>query len=228
MRVLVIAAHPDDEILGCGGTMNRHINKGDEVEVLIVAEGVTSRENARDTKAVSQELEDLKNISIKANRVLGVSKVSFLGLADNRLDSYDLLDVIKPISEVIEKSNPDIIYTHFDNDLNIDHRIVSQAVITYCRPQKGLNVKEVNFFEVPSSTEWQTGTFGPGFSPNLFVDISDELDNKLKALEVYKSEMREWPHSRSIKGVEHLSRWRGAMTGLEAAEAFVTARRIER
>lgn len=228
MKILVIAAHPDDEVLGCGGTISRHIRKGDNVEVLIVAEGLTSRADGRDVTSSFQELEKLKGISLEANKVLGVDKVSFLSLADNRLDSYDLLDIIKLISEVIKKIDPDIVYTHFDNDLNIDHRIVSQAVMTYCRPQNGLKIKEVNFFEVPSSTEWQTRSFGETFAPNYFVNISEDLSNKLKALQIYKAEMREWPHSRSIKGVEHLSHWRGAMSGFDAAEAFVTARRIER
>jgi LmbE family N-acetylglucosaminyl deacetylase len=225
-NVLVIAAHPDDEILGAGATMARHIVNGDQVTTLIVAEGVTSRSDQRNTEADGKQLEDLKKVAIEANKYIGVHNVKFLGLSDNRLDQYELLDVIKNISKVIGEVDPEIIYTHFDNDLNIDHRIVSQAVLTACRPQPGERVKEIFFFEVPSSTEWQSTTSTNTFNPNTFSDISNFLEIKLKSLNIYESEMRPWPHARSIKALEHLARYRGSSVGIEAAEAFMLVRQI--
>jgi LmbE family N-acetylglucosaminyl deacetylase len=225
-NVLVIAAHPDDEVLGAGATMAHHVANGDKVSVLIVAEGVTSRAESRETGADDSHLEGLKNKCIAANKYLGVENVEFLGLADNRLDQYELLDVIKQISKVIESHKPDIIYTHFDNDLNIDHRIVSQAVMTICRPQPGEKLREIYFFEVPSSTEWQSNTFADSFRPNTYCDVTSYLDAKLEALNLYDSEMRDWPHARSVKALEHLARLRGSSVGVEAAEAFVLVRKI--
>ena len=140
------------------------------------------------------------------------------------MDSIDLLYVIKTIENYIEKIKPDVVVTHHSGDLNIDHQIVHKAVMTACRPQPGCTVKRILSFEVPSSTEWQSTTINNSFIPNWFEDISDTLNLKLKALEAYKSEMREWPHARSIKAIEHLAKWRGATVGFEAAEAFMLIR----
>ena len=141
------------------------------------------------------------------------------------MDSIDLLDIIKSIEEFITKFKPDILVTHHINDLNIDHQILHQAVLTASRPQPSFCVKKVLSFEVPSSTEWQSSAI-KAFQPNYFEDISNTLINKIEALKIYNSEMRDWPHSRSIEAVKHLAAWRGSNIGCEAAEAFVLHREI--
>lgn len=225
-KVLVIAAHPDDEVLGCGGTIARHAKQGDEVHVLIVAEGITSREGSEGS--VPGQLAELRKSAAEAASILGAQRPEFLGLPDNRLDSVPLLDVIKPIETAVSHFAPQVIYTHHGGDLNVDHRIVHAAVITACRPIPGRSVHTVLCFEVASSTEWQAAGPHASFSPNWSVDVSATLPKKLAALRAYGSEMRSWPHSRSLEAQEHLARWRGASVGLEAAEAFVLARALVR
>ena len=149
-----------------------------------------------------------------------------LPLEDNRMDSVDLLDVVKTIDEYVEKLKPEVVVTHQSSDLNIDHQIIHQAVMVSCRSQPGHPVKRIMSFEVASATEWQSPTFGNPFVPNWFEDITDTFELKIKALEAYQSEMREWPHARSIKAVEHLAKWRGASMGREAAEAFMLVKEI--
>jgi len=225
-RIAVIAAHPDDEILGCGGTVARRSRAGDEVVTLIVAEGATSRDVARDPTARQRNVDALREAAGKANAALGVKALEFGGLPDNRLDSRDLLDVVKVIEVFIAKHRPQIVLTHFPGDLNIDHQIVSRAVSTACRPLPAARVSLMLFFEVPSSTEWQTNLAGGAFSPNWFEDISSTLPLKLEALRHYDAEMRPWPHPRSYQGVESLARWRGATIGRQAAEAFSLGRKL--
>jgi LmbE family N-acetylglucosaminyl deacetylase len=226
MQIMIIAAHPDDEVLGCGGTIAKHVQNGDEVHVLILAEGVTSRDKVRERVSWAGELSQLAQEAQEAGRILGVQSVELHNFPDNRMDSVDLLDVVKVVETAIDKHKPDIVYTHHAGDVNIDHRIVHQAAVTACRPLPGQCVKTLLFFEVPSSTEWQTPGSAPAFSPNYFMDINDCLDKKLRALKAYTSEMRPWPHPRSLTAVEHLARWRGAMVGVEAAEGFVLGRKL--
>lgn len=225
--VMVIAAHPDDEVLGCGGTIAKHVDNGEIVYILIVSEGETSRQEKRDTLKAKNKLDCLKDSAVSASRKLGVKNIRLLNFPDNRLDSIDRLDLIKEIEREIYKISPYLIYVHHSGDLNIDHRRIHEAVITACRPQPGNCVKKLLSYEVASSTEWQVNGSGAAFEPNLFVDISGQLERKLEALKIYKSEMRDWPHSRSLKAVEHLNRWRGAQAGLKAAEAFKVLRIIE-
>jgi LmbE family N-acetylglucosaminyl deacetylase len=224
-NVLIIAAHPDDEVLGCGGTAAKLSAGGSQVHVLILAEGLTSRDAARDRSRRSGDLDDLAKTAERAAADLKVSSIELHDFPDNRMDEIPLLEVVKVIEKKIGSILPEIIFTHFGSDLNIDHQVTNQAVLTAVRPIPGQTVKEVYFFEVPSSTEWQAGQ--PGFAPNYFVPLTeDELGLKLKALETYRSEMRDFPHARSIEAVKALVRWRGASVGYPAAEAFMTARRI--
>ncbi len=228
-NVLVIAAHPDDEILGCGGAMAKHVNQGDNVHVVIMAEGLTSRYDSReqgldelhgDDKGLSQ----LKTVARSANAVLGVTDVQFEGFPDNRMDGVELLDIVKRIESHISRTKPDIIYTHHGGDVNIDHRQIHHAVVTASRPMPGGIKPTILFFEVASSTHWQPPTSAQPFNPTWFIDISDQLTKKLEALHVYECEMREWPHARSVKALEHLARWNGANIGVEAAEGFILGR----
>jgi N-acetylglucosamine malate deacetylase 1 len=225
-KILVVAAHPDDEILGCGGTMAAHAQAGDEVHVVIMAEGATSRGPDRDTEADRQALAHLRKVAHEANDLLGATSVTLHGLPDNRMDSMDRLDVIKLVEREVRRVQPDTVYTHHAGDLNIDHRIVHESVLTACRPQPGHPVKTLLFFEIASSTEWMPGGSAPMFAPNWFADISHTLALKLKALECYRSEMRAWPHARSIAALENLARWRGASVGMGAAEAFMLGRHL--
>lgn len=225
-KILVVAAHPDDEVLGCGGTIAGHTSAGDEVHVVVLAEGVTSRDKVRLRERHDAELSELAEAAHKANEILGVSSLTLHSLPDNRLDSIDLLDLVKVVEDHIERIKPNILYTHHAGDVNIDHRRIHEAVITATRPQPGQSVQTLLFFEVPSSTEWQTPGSAPAFVPNWFVDISRGLESKLRALAAYETEMRPWPHSRSCKAVECLAHWRGSTIGCNAAEAFTLGRRI--
>ncbi len=226
-KVLVIAAHPDDEVLGCGGTMARHAAGGHEVVSVIMAEGVTSRDAKRDRTARESELSELGEAARKANRVLGVHEVKLLDFPDNRMDSVDQLDINKAVERLIEEFLPNVIYTHHVGDVNIDHRKIHEAVITACRPIPGNHqVETILFFETPSSTEWQPPGSAEPFTPDWFIDITDSIDLKLEALKEYSSEMRPWPHARSLEAVEHLARWRGANVGVSAAEAFKLGRKL--
>ena len=226
LKILIISAHPDDEVLGCGGSMAKWSRDGNEVHLLIMAEGVTSRDKQRDRGHRTEDLTILAQSTNQAAEILGVRSVELLNFPDNRMDSVDLLDVVKSVEERIKKLQPAMVVTHHAGDLNIDHKITHQAVITACRPLPGQTVKHILSFEVASATQWQSPTFGNPFVPNWFEDISETLELKIKAMEAYKSEMRDWPHPRSIKAVEHLARWRGATVGVEAAEAFMLIREI--
>lgn len=227
-KILVIAAHPDDEILGCGGTMARHSAEGDEVHVLLLAEGVTSRDERAQLKRREKENEARRRAAHRAGKILGVRSLTLHEFPDNRMDSVHLLDVVKKIEAVKKDLKPEIVYTHHSSDVNIDHRRVHEAVIAACRPLPKDSVRRLLFFEVPSSTEWQMPGSRPCFAPNWFTDISKTLGKKIKALKQYDHEMRPWPHPRSYRGVETLARWRGATAGVDAAEAFVLGRVLER
>ena len=218
--ILVIAAHPDDEILGCGGTIARHSEIGDLIKVVIVSTGITSRSNSISSDIHKEELEALRLSAEKANQIIGVQRLDFLNYPDNRLDSIDRLDLIKDLEKKINEFQPNIVYTHHSGDLNIDHRIVCDAVITACRPYPNQIVKTILSFEVASSTEWQPPSKSDAFEPNWFVDISNQLSKKLEALKEYDSEMRDWPHARSIKAIDYQAKLRGSQLGVNAVEAF--------
>lgn len=222
--VLVIAAHADDEVLGCGGTIAKLSDQGAKVHVAFLADGVYSRSGASDVQF--EELKVRHAAAEKACSILGVSSVSFRDYADNRMDTVALLDITKTVEELIARHCPDTILTHHMGDLNIDHRLTHQAVVTACRPQLGHPVKTILCFEVPSSTEWQLPGSALAFTPNWFVDITDTLERKLVALNAYANELRDWPHPRSKKGVEALATWRGATVGVNAAEAFMLGRQL--
>ncbi len=224
--VLVVAAHPDDEVLGCGGTIARHADAGDQVQVLIVAEGATSRQQQRDRLQAGDELSTLAQAAQTAGSILGAAGVELLDLPDNRLDSLDRLDLIKRIEQHIDRHQPQLVYVHHAGDVNVDHRRLHEAVVTACRPTPGHPVRRLLSFEVASSSEWQPPGSAPAFQPNWFVDISVQWQRKREALVAYASEMRPWPHARSLEALEHLARWRGAQVGVEAAEAFCLLRQL--
>jgi LmbE family N-acetylglucosaminyl deacetylase len=224
-KILVIAAHPDDEVLGCGGTMARLTREGNRVYTIILGEGITSRDEKRDTSKRKKELRSLRDQAKKANTLLGVKRTFIFDLPDNRFDTVALLDIVKTLEKVKKEVKPDIVYTHSYGDLNIDHRITFEAVLTAFRPVKGESVKEIYSFEVPSSTEWAFGRINSGFRPNVFIDINDSLNLKLKAMGQYKTEKRTFPHPRSAKALRTVAgRW-GTVSGCDAAEAFELIRK---
>jgi N-acetylglucosamine malate deacetylase 1 len=223
-KVLVVAAHPDDEVLGCGGTIAKLSKQGVDVHVIFLADGVYSRKREKDS--IQNELIRRRLAAEQACSTLGVNTVLFGEFPDNKLDTIALLDVVRVVEENIIKIKPDTVFTHHGGDLNIDHRLTHDAVLTACRPQSDNTVKILLFFEVPSSTEWQSPSSPPFFTPNWFIDISHELKMKTEALKIYNEELRKWPHPRSTEGVESLARWRGATICVEAAEAFMLGRKL--
>jgi LmbE family N-acetylglucosaminyl deacetylase len=223
-KILIIAAHPDDEVLGCGGTAARLVKQGNEAYTLILGEGITSRDNSRQREKREQEIVQLKKQVHEANSVIGIKEVFTHDFPDNRFDSIQLLDIVKVIETIKNKVKPDIVFTHFEQDLNIDHRVTFQAVLTAVRPIAGETVKEIYSFEVLSSTEWN---FPLRFSPDVFFDISETIDIKLAAMERYQSELKEYPHPRSIKGIRLNAEQWGMKTGLKYAEAFKLIRLIK-
>ena len=220
--VLVIAAHPDDEVLGCGGTMAKHAAGGDTVHTLFLADGVS----ARPAEGGREAIDERKEAAMRAAQALGVEPPRFLDLPDNRLDTLALLDVVRPVEEVVAALTPAIVYTHHGADLNVDHRVAHQAVMTACRPLPASVVSAIYAFEVASSTEWASPHLGPPFRPTRFLDIDQALERKLNALACYEDEMQPFPHPRSSRAVEALARWRGANAGVAAAEAFEVLRQI--
>ncbi len=223
-RVLVVAAHPDDEVLGCGGSIAHHALNGDEVHVLILAEGITSRDRTRNPNSRKKELGALLKAATRANQILGVRSLKVESLPDNRMDSVSLLDIIKIVESTLDRIKPHVLYTHHSGDLNIDHRKTHEAVVTAARPLPNSSWETLLFFEIPSSTESQTAQSAPAFTPQWFHDITKTLPLKLKALRAYSSEMKPWPHPRSLKAVQMLANWRGASVGVAAAEAFILGR----
>lgn len=224
-KCLVITAHPDDEVLGCGGTIARLARDGHEIYIAILGEGVTSRYKSRD-EADQKRVEELHTRSREVGRYLSVKDVFLFSLPDNRFDTIPLLDIIKMVENLIGNLQPDVIYTHHGGDLNIDHQITHRAVLTAARPLQNCPVKEIYAFEVPSSTEWAFQQFEPVFHPNVFVDVTKTLDIKVQAMQLYESEARPFPHPRSPEALRALARRWGSMVGLEAAEAFQLIRSV--
>jgi LmbE family N-acetylglucosaminyl deacetylase len=234
LKILIIAAHPDDDVLGMGGTILKHSKLGDLVRIIYLATGITSRRNPghknspqyeineKQKKLLVKEIENLRKNAEKARKLLKVDSINFFDFPDNEMDTVSLLKIVKTIENEIRKFQPEKIYTNHRSDLNIDHRVTFQATLTACRP--GTNkVKEIISFEVPSSTEWNYPT---SFTPNYFVDITKELEKKLKAMEAYEHESKSFPHPRSNKSLRSIAyRW-GSVSGTHAAEAFEIIRKI--
>lgn len=221
-KILVIAAHPDDELLGLGATIKKRVDRGDVANCIILGEGMTSRKNKReDVEGIL--INQLHENSRKAAKIIGFENIYFEKLPDNRFDGIEMLDIIKTIEGYIAKLKPDIVYTHHKGDRNIDHRITHEAVLTACRPVGDYTVKEIYAFETSSSTEWGFSK-EESFFPNIFEDVSNTLSFKLEAMKCYETEIREYPHPRSLKSLEIIAaRW-GSVVGVDYAEAFMLIR----
>lgn len=221
--ILIVAAHPDDELLGVGGTAARHIKQGDAVHTLILGQGLMSRDGTRE-----DDLARLKEAARKAADMIGVKKIYFQNFPDNAFDTVRVLDIVKAVERHVAQVKPDVIYTHHAYDLNVDHQLTYQAVLTACRPCNPDCPSVIYTFETLSSTEWNSRDHQKQFQPNAYCDISETLETKINALKQYESEMRLFPHSRSFDGVRILAQYRGLESGLSAAEAFHLVRRIEK
>ncbi|MFH1096479.1 MAG: PIG-L deacetylase family protein [Candidatus Desantisbacteria bacterium] len=220
MRILVIAAHPDDELLGLGGSLIKHVQDGCDVHVVIMSEGASSRyEDGMKNK--------LKESAYKAGEVMGINQVHFCDMPDQRMDGIPLLDVIKPIEILIKQIEPETIYVHHHGDVNQDHRVVFEATMVASRPVKGSSVKKILCYETPSSTEWCPSFPDRVFMPNVFVDISGTIEKKLDAFRCYESEIGEFPHPRSIEALRNTAKQWGSRVGLKYAEAFELIRWIK-
>jgi LmbE family N-acetylglucosaminyl deacetylase len=227
-NVLVVAAHPDDEVLGVGGTIARHVENGDDVYALILGEGWTARD-CNSVSLMKEKLKELRKNTMESSRIIGFKDVFFLNFPDNRFDQVDLLTIVKEVEKKIAELKPQIIYTHYSGDLNIDHQYTARAVMTATRPIGEQPVEEVYAFETVSCSEWNFDySRQPSFSPNVFVDITDYYDKKEKALQCYKSEIYDFPFPRSLTGIDVLSKTRGMTAGMERAEAFMLVRALKR
>ena len=237
MKVLVIAAHPDDEVLGMGGLLKKFSKKENDIKIVFLATGISSRRsndylNSTNYKInnnlkndIEKQIEQLQKDARKALSVLGIKKIQFEDFPDNEMDIVSNLKITKKIEAIIDDYRPDTVYTHSQCDINVDHRLIYESTITATRPKKNSVVKQVISFETPSSTEWY---FPQKFSPNIFVDISKELKFKLKAMQCYKNELMEFPHPRSIEALEIIAKRWGTVCGFNAAEAFCLVRSLVR
>lgn len=225
MSVLCVAAHPDDEILGVGGTLARHAEAGEDVHVCILSDGVTSRYDEQDT--AQEEINQRRSRARKACETLGAT-ISLHGLPDNRFDTVPLLDIVQTVESEIESHDPDVVYTHHYGDLNVDHELASRATVTATRPLADSNVERVLAFETLSASEWSTPNPSNAFQPTTFVDVAGHLDTKLNALSVYERELRDPPHPRTIDTVQKNAAVWGAKSGIDAAEPFQLLRSVRR
>lgn len=227
-KVMVVVAHPDDEILGLGASMNQLTQKKDvEVHVVILGEGLTSRSDKRDPEAWKEELEIHRSNIKSAQKAIGYHSISIYDLPDNRFDTVALLDIIKIIENEKKVHQPEVIFTHHGGDVNIDHQRTFEAVITACRPMEDESVKTIITFETPSGTEWRASTDPKHFIPNLFITFDEShLQAKIAAMESYKFEKRDYPHPRSPKALSIRASFWGQSIGATYAEAFSIVRSI--
>ncbi len=219
-KILVVAAHPDDDLLGCGGTLKNYTKQKIDVNVVYFTDGVSSRKYTNKKDQLKRKLD-----SDIAAKIIGYKSVSYFNLKDQRLEEYPILELIQKLEKIIMRIKPSIIFTHFHNDLNIDHQIVNKTVLTATRPNQNYTCKKILFFEVLSSTEWNFSN-GSNFDPNYFVNIEKTIDFKIKAFKKYTKEIRKYPHPRSIEGIKTLAKIRGMQVGLNYSEAFMVGRLI--
>ena len=236
MKALIIAAHPDDEVLGMGGTIRKLVRSDSEVKIIFMATGISSRRSIdyrnstiykvdkKINMIMNNQIKKLREDAKKASKIMGVKNTEFANFPDNEMDTVSNLEITKKIEQVLTDYKPDTIFTHSQYDINVDHRALYNATITATRPRHKSNVKTIISFEVPSSTEWY---FPSKFSPNIFVDITKELPTKIKALKAYRTEIEKFPHPRSTEALEIISKRWGTVSGFFAAEAFCLVRQLQ-
>jgi len=220
-KILVIAAHPDDETLGMGGTIAKHTSKGDVVHVIIITDGSSSQ-----YQNYKEMIKKKKNEVKKAMKILGAGKIEFNTLPDMKLDTVPHVEINSIIEKKIEKYKPSTIYTHHWGDINKDHQLVFESTMVSVRPNPNQPVKEIYTYETPSSTEWNTIEASKIFKPNVFVDTTKYIDKKIKAVEAYETELRPYPHPRSPEAIETYDKRNGITIGTQYAERFYLIRKI--
>ena len=219
MNILVVSAHPDDEVLGLGGTLARHVQQHDVVYPAIFAD-------ASQVRYSEEKRKDLKSACLKSCAELGAQPPEFLGFPDQKLDTYSQIDLTKAIEELIVKYHCEVVYTHHVGDINRDHQLLHEATLVATRPKPGGIVRRVLSYSVPSSTEWAPFFPGRSFVPNWFVDIAATLPQKIRALAHYSSETPPYPHPRSLEAVENQAKFWGSSVGFEYAEPFMLMRNL--
>jgi LmbE family N-acetylglucosaminyl deacetylase len=236
MKILVIVAHPDDEVLGMGGTLKKLSSQKNNIKVVFLATGISARRSdeylnhptyktdTNLTKIMKKQIQKLQLDAKKALKILDIENIDFFEFPDNEMDTVSNLEITKTIEKLILEFKPEIIYTHTKNDVNVDHRAIFNATITATRPTTNQRVKKVICFEVPSSSEWN---FDETFSPNIFIDIKKELPYKIRAIKAYKNELRKFPHPRSPEALDAIAKRWGSVSGYEAAEAFELIRDLQ-
>ena len=227
-KILVVVAHPDDELLGLGATMHKLISEYNcQIRAVILGEGITSRSGERDPERWKEELKIHKQNIELARTAIGYESVGIYNFPDNRFDSVALLDIVKVIEKEKDSFKPEIIFTHHGGDLNIDHQRTFEAVITATRPMNDEKVNTILTFETPSGTEWIASTEPRRFIPNLYIEVSEkDLDAKINGMECYEFEKRIYPHPRSPKALKILAQQRGIIVGKKYAEAFNLIRSV--
>lgn len=230
-RILVVAAHPDDEVLGCGAAIAVHTFRKEDVFILILADGVTSRSynplekvpREKELRANKIALQERKKGMYNALKILGVNSknIMSLNLPDQRLDTLPFLDIVKRIERIKKRFIPNVVYTHFFGDLNLDHRITCEAVLTSFRPLNGRRIEKIYCFEIPETTGWRIPASVNSFNPNYYVDVSETIGLKLEAIKSYNVELRKYPHPRSPESIKKLAIKRGKEKFGNVAEAFV-------
>ena len=221
-KILIIADHQDNEMLGCGGTIKKLALQNNEIFIAILSEDITSRSDTRAKGLKNKVLKKMPQYVSKEHKALNVTKTFLFNLPDNRFDSLNLLDIIKIIESLITTIQSTIIFTHNQYDLNIDNQITYQAVLTACRPPKFPKTNTIYTFEILSSTEWN---YPQKFIPNVYVNITDTIEYKLKTMSAYKSEIENWPHPRSLEGIKILADKKGSEICISYAEAFQLIRK---
>ena len=211
MDILVIAAHPDDEVIGMGATIKK-LSRKNHIALCVVSEGASAQYSNKEMIAVRRKA------CIKSSKILGITDIIFLDFPDMKLDSVPQLEINRELEKIIKEMKPEIIFTTPHHDLNKDHQIVFDSTLVAARPLSS-SIKEIYCYEL-------SGIVKEAFRPNIFVDISNELSYKIKAFKMYKSEIKKFPHARSFKSIENLSVQRGVESGLESAEAFELIRKI--
>ena len=217
MKILVIAPHPDDEVLGCGGTIVKHSENGDEVYLIIATKAYTPDWSEEFIKNREKEIKE-------SNKILGIKKTYFLNYPTVKLDTIPQKDLNDSIAKIVNKIKPDIAYIPFKGDLNKDHRLLFEASLVALRPINH-KVKKILSYEILSETEW--GQEIEVFKPNVYVDITTTFNKKIEAMKAYESELREFPHPRSLKAIEALAIKRGSEVGVKYAESFYLIREIQ-
>jgi LmbE family N-acetylglucosaminyl deacetylase len=217
---VVLGAHPDDEILGAGGTLARHVRGGDEVHAIVLADGASSR-------APDELMVTLKKDATRAAELIGFASLQLQSLPDQRLDTVPFIDLTQTIESLLDEIRPHVVYTHFPGDVNADHGLVARATWTACRPYAQPQLRRFAVFETPSSTEWAWPLNDGVFQPNLFVDITETLDSKIAAMECYESELRDYPHPRSSRSLRERAALWGSQVGRPAVEPFRVFRDVQ-